>query len=322
MDKFNDFIGGHLNIDITKNCTLECPRCMRRKVSSVNFDNISMVNFKKVLKHFHSITFCGNQSDPIFHPQFIEFLKLCANKTIFIDTAASHKPMNWYIDAFKANPNAKWRFGIDGLPKDSNKYRINQDGEYLFEVMKKAREMDMIVYWQYIIFKYNENDIDEAREIAKKYGMIFETLKSSRWKKTVFDPYKPSEEFVAAKHHLGQVTTTFKPKCFYKKALFLNAQGYMSPCCWTDPIYKKTSRYEGGHEGISDLFKEKLNIKNVSSIAEILLSDEWIHLFNKLNEERDIPEVCARHCTKGPDKIWDEPGLGGRKLNYGVPANG
>jgi len=40
------------------------------------------------------------------------------------------------------------------------------------------------------------------------------------------------------------------------------------------------------------------------------LSNEWINLFNKLNEKRDIPEVCARHCTRGPDKIWDEPKTG------------
>ena len=180
MDKFNDFIGGHLNIDITKNCTLECPRCMRRKVSSVNFDNISMINFKKVLKHFHSITFCGNQSDPIFHPQFIEFLKLCANKTIFIDTAASHKPMNWYIDAFKANPNAKWRFGIDGLPKDSNKYRINQDGEYVWEIMKMGKKMGVNITWQYIPFLYNEEHIDEAIQMAKDNDMRFMLKISSR----------------------------------------------------------------------------------------------------------------------------------------------
>ena len=86
-----------------------------------------------------------------------------------IQHASAAKPFNWYMKAFKINPNAKWRFSIDGLPKDSHKYRINQDGEKLFRVMKKcARIMKNKPLWQYIVFNYNENDIETNEQIKKK----------------------------------------------------------------------------------------------------------------------------------------------------------
>ena len=181
-----------INIDITYRCTLECPKCLRRAIPTNNLDDLSLKNFKKIIKHFDQIEFCGQISDPIFHPQFIEFLKLTTNKRVFVHTAASHKSMDWYMDAFSANKNAIWEFGIDGLPQDSHKYRINQNGEYLFKVMKAGVELGNDIRWQYIIFKYNENDIPEAIELAQRHKIPIHINKSSRWS-GADDPYKPSE---------------------------------------------------------------------------------------------------------------------------------
>ena len=181
-----------INLDITHRCTLECPKCLRRSVPTNNLGDLSLDSFKKIISHFDQIEFCGQISDPIFHPQFIEFLKLTKDKRVFVHTAASHKPMDWYRDAFLANKNATWEFGIDGLPQDSHKYRINQNGEYLFNVMKTGVELGNDIRWQYIIFKYNENDIPEAIDLAQRHKIPIHINKSSRWSGPN-DPYKPSE---------------------------------------------------------------------------------------------------------------------------------
>ena len=181
-----------INLDITHRCTLECPKCLRRSVPTNNLGDLSLDSFKKIISHFDQIEFCGQISDPIFHPQFIEFLELTKDKRVFVHTAASHKPMDWYRDAFLANKNATWEFGIDGLPQDSHKYRINQDGEYLFEVMNICKSNGNDIRWQYIIFEYNENDIPESIELARKYQIPLQVNKSSRWTGPD-DPYKPSE---------------------------------------------------------------------------------------------------------------------------------
>ena len=90
-----------INLDITHRCTLQCKRCNRAIFASrgqkVPGEDLSMENFKKILAFFKEIYFCGQISDPIFHPQFIEFLKLCKdNHNVIIHTAASHKPESWY----------------------------------------------------------------------------------------------------------------------------------------------------------------------------------------------------------------------------------
>ena len=34
-----------------------------------------------------------------------------------------------------------WYFALDGLPEESHKYRINQDGRQVWEVMKMGAEI-------------------------------------------------------------------------------------------------------------------------------------------------------------------------------------
>ena len=174
-----------INLDITHRCTLQCQRCNRAifaaRGQKVPGEDMTMENFKKVIDYFEEVYFCGQISDPIFHPQFIEFLKLLKGRKTVIHTAASHKKEEWYRKAFEANTDAYWTFGIDGLPKDSHKYRINQDGKKLFKMACMAAKIVGKVKWQYIVFSYNENNIEEARQMAKDNNMIFEVQKSSRF---------------------------------------------------------------------------------------------------------------------------------------------
>ena len=148
-----------LNLDGNHRCSLLCPNCPRQtdytnhglKVAGTD---ISEEDFDKCIKFFGHINFEGQYSDPVHHPKFLDMLKKCYDNKVFatIQHASAAKPFNWYMKAFKVNPNAKWRFSIDGLPKDSHKYRINQDGEKLFRVMKKCADM-MInkPLWQYYL---------------------------------------------------------------------------------------------------------------------------------------------------------------------------
>ena len=174
-----------INLDITHRCTLQCQRCNRAIFAArglkVPGEDMTMENFKKIIDYFEEVYFCGQISDPIFHPQFIEFLKLLKGRKTVIHTAASHKKEEWYKKAFEANTDAYWTFGIDGLPKDSHKYRKNQDGEHLFKMACMAAKMGLLVKWQYLIFSYNENDIEEARKMAKDNNLILELQKSSRF---------------------------------------------------------------------------------------------------------------------------------------------
>ena len=183
-----------INLDISYQCALECPKCRRQqsmKRLGNKGHNISIDDFKKILDYYDKLNFCGSISDPVMHPQFIDFLELSRNHSVKISSAVSQRPMYWYDRAFKVNLDAVWHFGLDGLPEESHKYRVNQDGERLFEVMKLAASLGIKTYWQYIVFKYNQDHIEEARKMAKDNGMIFKEQHSSRW--TEDDEYMPDD---------------------------------------------------------------------------------------------------------------------------------
>mgnify|MGYP001170291646 CR=1 FL=1 len=196
QEQINKFITRQrVNLDIGFRCTLECPKCSRQKdfknIRPVPGHDMTIDEFTKIVDFFPEVTMCGQISDPIFNPNFPEFVRMCAKRNTYlsVNTAASHKPMKWYDSVSDDFKKGDIIFGIDGLPKDSNKYRINQDGEKLFEVAKMFANKGITTKWQYIIFRYNENDIEEAKNMALDNGIIFELNRSSRWDKD--DPYKP-----------------------------------------------------------------------------------------------------------------------------------
>ena len=190
-----------INIDISNRCPLECMRCQRQ----TNFTDVgrkvygrdaTMDEIRKLSDYFSSFNFCGQLSDPVHHPHFVEILEYLYKKDIqvTVHNASSQKPMKWYIKAFQAHPKAKWIFAIDGLPEESNMYRINQDGVKMFEVAKEAKKhLKQTPSWQYIVFSYNEHNLEKAKQMAIDEGLMFIVLHSSRWMNED-DPLRPKQK--------------------------------------------------------------------------------------------------------------------------------
>tara|TARA_B100001113_G_scaffold19540_1_gene14482 strand:- start:554 stop:1168 length:615 start_codon:yes stop_codon:yes gene_type:complete len=189
-----------LNIENTPRCTLECSMCKRttyfdlHKTKVIPGKDLTPDEFRKCLKFFHTITFGGQLSDPIFNKHFIELLEICKEYDIRpkVLTAATGRKEDWYKKAFLACPEARWTFGIDGPPHLSHKYRVNQNGGFLYKMMLLAKSMGIKTYWQYIIFKYNEEYVEECKKMAEANGIRMEFLISQR---DVPEHLKPSGRY-------------------------------------------------------------------------------------------------------------------------------
>jgi len=190
-----------INIDISNRCPLECMRCQRQTNFTLEGRKVygrdaTMDEIRKLSDYFSSFNFCGQLSDPVHHPKFVEILEYLYNKDIqvTVHNASSQKPMKWYIKAFQAHPRAKWIFAIDGLPEESNMYRVNQDGKKLYEVMLEAKKhLKQTPSWQFIVFSYNEHNLEEAKQMAIDEGLMFIVLHSSRWMGED-DPLRPKSK--------------------------------------------------------------------------------------------------------------------------------
>ena len=197
MDWITNRKGAAFNIDISTKCPLQCPKCMRTGYKPpLSVQDCTIEEFDKITDFFSFVSFCGQISDPTAHPNFIDFLKMTFDKDVrtSVHTAATHRPIDWYKKVFQSNPNAHWQFGLDGLPKDSHQYRINQDGEKLWEVMKMGSKMGINVTWQWIIFKYNWKDLKIGLSMSHDYGINLLPVTSHRWVKN--DQLKPPQEVI------------------------------------------------------------------------------------------------------------------------------
>jgi MoaA/NifB/PqqE/SkfB family radical SAM enzyme len=173
---------------------------------------MSFTEYKKIIKYFDEVHFCGNVSDPTMHNDFHWFLKLSYLRNIktYVDNAASHRSESWYLEAFNSNPDAHWTFGIDGIPEESHLYRKNQDGSKLFEMMFFAKQKGLNVLWNYIIFKYNEDTMQEAKQLADYYKIPINFIRSSRFNED--DELKPTNP----QHYVERDYEQFKTKMSFR----------------------------------------------------------------------------------------------------------
>jgi len=190
-----------INLDIGNRCPLQCPACYRQtqEYDRHSFNDMSVEDLQKFVdSKFTHIEFCGQQSDPMAHPNILEFISICYNKKLTIHTAASHRKKDFYKEAFnRCGMCTSWIFGLDGLPEESHKYRINQNGVHLYEMMKLGVSMGVDIKWQYIVFKYNQDHIEQAQKMAEDEGIEFQLALSDRWNNNELIKFKPREEYCA-----------------------------------------------------------------------------------------------------------------------------
>lgn len=300
------FYDRSINIDTGNKCTLECASCVRQIYKKYNWtipgDDLTLSQFDTLTNYFKKVSFCGTYSDPIFNPNFIEILKLCKKKNIKteISTAASQRPERWYKEAFEANDKAVWVFGIDGLPKDSHKYRTHQKGEYLFDIMLWAHYQKIPVQWQYIVFDYNKSDIEEAKYLAKFHNIKIVFVysernfnKDTKIKNTTEQDIKKEIKHIETSnsyksYNISEKKSNFNPKCLHTdRDVSYSNTGHITPCCWLNTRYKEP--------GIKELFNERLHINN-NTVEDIINSKEWINFFDNLKSDK-APKTCRKFCT-------------------------
>ena len=185
-------VWGSPNIDSSHRCILRCPQCLRQKEEGgpriKKAYDLETEDFQKLLDYYqHCVTFCGQISDPIYNPNFLTFLKMLdgTGRGVRIATCGQsvkgRHTREWWEEAFTygMNENA-WYFGVDGIDKKSELYRIGSDRDAVWETMRLGKSMGVAIVWQYIVFGYNEHEIERAKEMAEEEGFTLLLVKTNR----------------------------------------------------------------------------------------------------------------------------------------------
>jgi len=237
------------HIEPTNICTLKCPGCARTRFieqwpqhwKNHSIDINQLLNFLDIDLTGKKIILCGNYGDPIYHPDFIDFVIRLKERgaVLSITTNGSYKTQDWWKELVSNLSSVDLiNFSVDGTPDNFTKYRINADWDSIRVGMEVVAESQCDSSWKYIPFAFNQHDIEHVKKLSQSIGIKnFRVELSDRFDEQTHELIP--DTLLLGSRYIPQVNwksdqsdTKTNPKCASGKDHFITADGYYSPCCY------------------------------------------------------------------------------------------
>jgi MoaA/NifB/PqqE/SkfB family radical SAM enzyme len=292
-----------LHIEPTTRCTLGCPRCSRTVLLNEygkKFLPITDLDIQALDEFIDipvkNIKLSGNNGDPIYHRNFFDVVRVVKKhcKSVKITTNGSGRSTQWWEELNSIlDEDDDIKFSIDGIPGNFTKYRINGDWNSVKRGLEICAQGPAKTIWKYIVFKYNQNNINEAKELAEKLGVEFRLDKSARFE--VGDPLKPDDDYALVDKQAAQQEFQIvddsdhfqvDPQCDNNLEHFISSSGYYMPCCYSGDFrfYYKNDWWK--NRELHDITKTKLS-------DQLKIYREF---FNRMIYAP--PDYCKFNCPK------------------------
>lgn len=255
-----------INLELTTKCNAGCPLCLRTTLlseSSSHFPGaeLSLMDIKELfpssfVKRLKSIYFCGNLGDAASARDIVSICKYLKNENpkVILDIYSNGglRTTKWWFDL--AQVVSKAHFAIDGLEDTNHLYRKNVDFQKAISNMKAFIKGGGEVIWDFLVFKHNQHQVEEVRQVAKEIGVKTLRIKSSsrfsyldqksvevkppslkKYKNdflqkgespSMLDHILPAEG--DSKKEVGGVSCQTQNE----KSIFVSAYREVYPCCW------------------------------------------------------------------------------------------
>lgn len=249
-----------IHLEVTSKCQARCPMCPRRISGGlmnpfVKLDEITLTQFKEwfpidFVKQLNKLFMCGNLGDPILAQDTLEIFKYLRehNNTMHLSmhTNGSARTKSWWSDL--AEVDVSVTFGLDGLSDTHKLYRIATDWHKIIENAKAFIDNGGNAEWHMLVFKHNEHQIEDCRQISQDMKFNKFTVKhTSRFKNDKWaaldedgfpthylEPTSKSESMIALVQESLTAVSCISCKAKNQNQLYIAATGVVSPCCWLD----------------------------------------------------------------------------------------
>jgi hypothetical protein len=293
--------------------------------------------------------FCGTHGDPCVAENSlyaIDRIKSTTDATVEFYSNASMRNTDWWtnLGSFmnQKKPNhTHYRkndlaiFSIDGLSDTNHLYRKRTNFEKIIENAEAYIKAGGIARWDFIVFKHNEHQVDDAELLAKKLGFQqFRIRKTSRFD---YSPDGPDKWRVVDKngnieYYLEPPSSKYRNQesikwqqiadkkeyfnnveidCLYKnkfKRIYVNSYAQIFPCCYiSNDVFPGSNEIrEDTNEKIFTRWGLTFNSLRHHTWSEIL-NHEWFleELENSWNKNLKNGKLmrCARTCGIGYSPI-------------------
>jgi MoaA/NifB/PqqE/SkfB family radical SAM enzyme len=344
---------GQIHFEPTQLCQASCPMCDRNKNGgevnqylkdqSMSYDQFVKAFSPDFLKSLHTFYMCGNHGDPILAPDMLEiceYIRECNSKiNLQVITNGGARKVEWWEKLAKIVTFVN--FSVDGLQDTNHLYRQGVRWQNVEENMAAFCDAGGRAKWTFIVFNYNEHQVEQARMFSKILGVDeFIIKKSGRYvysadlkkrdqhqavdrkgnaTQLLAQPQDPKYRNKAIDSDYGKIVDKFgtldnfidvaeiQPKCVKKKEIYVSAEGLVFPCCWlAGQVYKwwRPMKDSQEYQMIMDNGGfESINI-NITPLEEIVNGKFFKGVENSWNIHgvaQGRLKTCGNKCNKG----WD-----------------
>jgi MoaA/NifB/PqqE/SkfB family radical SAM enzyme len=294
-----------LHIEPTNICTLKCAGCARTRFINQwpqhwhnhNLDIDQLLTFLDIDLDNKLINLCGNYGDPIYHPDFVEFVKKLkrTGAHLAIVTNGSYRQADWWHHLTDLlTPQDTIYFSIDGIPENFEQYRKNADWDTIKIGIEVAVASACRTVWKYIPFKFNQDNIDQAQSLANNLGVDeFMLDPSDRYDEQTKDLIPDLEHMIGPRYSSIELwkkqntVSTLDPKCKTGKQHFITATGHYSSCCYLSDhrfYYKNQFGKNKTHYDIT-----------TTTLSQLLTRPAVVEFYNNLDQNPG----CQYNCPAG-----------------------
>lgn len=267
-----------VHLEVTSKCNASCPMCLRNvlggkvnpqlPVTELFLSDIQKIFPRDFLLGLKRLFFCGNYGDPVMARDTLEILEYFRSTSPALDleifSNGSARGSDWWAKAARLGVHA--RFSVDGLGDTNAIYRRGTKWDVILNNMRGFLDAGGSAEWDFIVFRHNEHQVDEARSLARKLGFKkFNVKKTGRFFSNPKTQVKTEQEVLNAKgeieYYLQQplnpkylnsalqkeneivekfgslkeflAQTEIACKVTKDASLYITAEGHAFPCCWT-----------------------------------------------------------------------------------------
>jgi MoaA/NifB/PqqE/SkfB family radical SAM enzyme len=337
-----------IDIEHSSMCNAACPGCTREIIPGNHkwFRQTYLpeeIYSKKipdsVFQNLETVFFSGMVGDPCVAPNFIDVCKIIQHRAPHVNIRMStnggmRNPEWWAKLGATLKKGSLVRFAIDGLEDTNHIYRVNVKWKKVLENFRAFIDAGGEAEWQWIAFKHNEHQIEEAKHFARQEGFsrfiirkshkflldsLFELENVNKQGMQIEQPMDKDLIHPLILEKEKQFTIQDALKVSDKSCVscgaqengmaYISAEGYVFPCVFTGTcfhIFKNKDIGDGWKYLWENYGGDNINLlkQDWSKIVEGSFFDEVQNGWMKSYKQGKLA-ACGLICSKSSARIFD-----------------
>ena len=244
-----------IQIETTNICNLSCPLCLNSEIENNEKKHLKFDEFKFIVDKFDNnlSLFLTKFGEPFLNPnifKIIRYAKYKGHRTTLSSNLLLKKKL---LDEIVKSGLDSIVLSIDGISSESySKYRIKSNFKSVYENMLILNEIKRknnlstpIIRWQFLVNKYNVNEVEKAKEIAKVNGLdiyfdnigLADDMPDSFCGdlKSLKEEWIPKNSKFIRDYYNGKSKYNVKAGAcqFLWESMSINVNMKVTPCCYT-----------------------------------------------------------------------------------------